>query len=354
MITSIKFKSDRSESKLSKYDKKLDRHYYINQHKPIANTAAIAYTFSAYICGVIFLFLSNPVLNLGGILLLTHSLACSAYLTHEFMHGTIFKSRRWNSFFGNIMLWLNGGCYNGYQALTLQHIAHHIDRVDVFTFNPIFKLQQLHSIVRKIIFILEWLYFPIMGFWARWHSVFSPFWNPERSEAKIRVIGILLLRMGMFSLMGAVSFKALLLYFIAYVGMITVLRWADAFQHTYEGFPPGTKLPKRDRAHEEAHTYSTLLSRRYDWLNLLLLNFGYHNAHHTLMKCPWHSLPELNREIEQPSNVRYVSLKEQLIHYHRFRLTRFILGQGESVDENQQPTFEKFYGAHDVSFLFLY
>ena len=252
------------------------------------------------------------------------------------------------------MLWLNGGCYNGFQALTLQHIAHHIDRVDVFTFEPVNKLKKLPNIVRKIILFLEWLYFPIMGFWSRWHSVLSPFWNPKRSSEKGRVIAVLLLRIIIFSWLGAISLKALLLYFIAHIGMITVLRWADAFQHTYEGFPPGIKLPKRDRAHEEAHTYSTLLSRRYPWLNVLLLNFGYHNAHHTLMKCPWHTLPELNQEIETPSKVRYVSLREQFIHYHRFRLTRFLIGQGQAVDENQNPTFDKFYGAHDVSFLFLY
>ena len=344
MITSIK----------SNKSKMLNRHQYISQHKPVANIAAITYTFSAYICGVALLFISNPILNLVGVFFTTHGLVYSAYLTHEFMHGTIFKNRYWNSIFGNIMLWINGGCYNGFQALTLQHIAHHIDRVDVFTFEPIPKLQQLPNLVRRIILILEWLYFPIMGFWSRWHSVFSPFWNHERSSEKGRVIGILLLRIGIFSLFGATSFKALILYFIAYIGMITVLRWADAFQHTYEGFPPGIELPKRDRAHEEAHTYSTLLSQKYPWLNVLLLNFGYHNAHHTLMKCPWHSLPELNREIEKPSNVRYVSLGQQLVHYHHFRLTRFILGQGESVDENQNPTFDKFYGAHDVSFLFLY
>ena len=332
----------------------LNKHYYISQDKAVANIVAITYTLLVYICGVILLFVYNPILNVAGVFFTTHSLVYSAYLTHEFMHGTIFKNRRWNSVLGNIMLWLNGGCYNGFQALTLQHIAHHIDRVDVFTFEPVPKLQQLPSIARRIILVLEWLYFPIMGFWSRWHSVFSPFWNLERGNEKSRVISILLLRIGIFSLLGAISLKALMLYFVAYIGMITVLRWADAFQHTYEGFPPGTELPKRDRAHEEAHTYSTLLSRKYPWLNVLLLNFGYHNAHHTLMKCPWHSLPELNQEIEEPSNVRYVSLRKQLTHYHHFRLTRFILGQGEAVDENQNPTFDKFYGAQDVSFLFLY
>jgi fatty acid desaturase len=342
------------QSKSNKSNKMLDKHYYISQDKPIANLAAITYTFSAYISGLFLLFISNPILNVIGVLLITHGLVFSAYLTHEFIHGTIFKTRRWNSVFANIMLWLNGGCYNGYQALTLQHIAHHIDRVDVFTFEPVPSLQKLSNITRRILLALEWLYFPIMGFWSRWHSALAPFWNQERSNEKSRVISIFLLRIGLFSLLGIMSLRALLLYFIAYIGMITVLRWADAFQHTYEGFPPGIELPKRDRSHEETHTYSTLLSRQYPWLNVLLLNFGYHNAHHTVMKCPWHSLPALNQEIEKLSNVRYVSLAKQLIHYHRFRLTRFIVGQGEATDENQNPTFDKFYGAHDVSFLFLY
>jgi fatty acid desaturase len=344
MTTSIKSKSNQS----------VDVQFYIHQHKPLWNILAISYAFLAFISAIILLLSSIPIMNLSGVLLLTHSLVYSAYLTHEFMHGTIFKSRRWNSIFGNIMLWLNGGCYNGFQALTLQHIAHHIDRVDVFTFEPVKELQNLPLIVRRIILVLEWLYFPVIGFWSRWHSIVSPFWNSERSNEKVRVISILLIRIVMFSLLGAISLKALLLYFIAYIGMITVLRWADAFQHTYEGFPPAIKLPKRDRAHEEAHTFSTLLSRNHFWLNVLLLNFGYHNAHHTVMKCPWHSLPELNQELEKQTNIRYVSLKQQLIHYHRFRLTRFLLGQGTAVDENQSPAFDKFYGAHDVSFLFLY
>lgn len=346
MISSIKSKPN--------LFKDIDTKAYLKQHNLFWNTTAITYTFLAYISGVCLIFTPIPFYNVIGVLLLTQSLVYSAYLTHEFMHGTIFKARSWNNVFGNIMLWLNGGCYNKFQALTLQHIAHHIDRADVFTFEPIAKLQQLPKLVRKFILALEYLYFPAMGFWSRWHSAFSPFWNPAKIDEKNRVIYILATRIVMFSLLGIISLKALIFYFVAYIGMITILRWADAFQHTYEGFPPGIELPKRDRAHEEAHTYSTLLSRKYSWLNVLLLNFGYHNAHHMLMKCPWYSLPELNREIEKSINVRYVSLKQQLIHYHRFRLTRFILGQGEAVDENNNPTFNKFYGAHDVSFLFLY
>ncbi|BAZ44272.1 putative fatty acid desaturase [Chondrocystis sp. NIES-4102] len=332
----------------------VNTHFYIQKHQALSNFLAISYTIIAFVCGIILLFSPIAIINLFSVILLTHSLIYSAYLTHEFMHGTIFKSRSWNTIFGNIMLWINGGCYNGFQPLTLQHIAHHIDRCDVFTFEPIKQLQNLPLILRRIILALEWLYFPIIGFWARWHSILAPFYNRERSNERGRLIGIIFIRMAIFALIGIISLKALILYFLAYIGMITVLRFGDAFQHTYEVFSSGEKLPKRDRAHEEAHTYSTLLSRNYSWLNVLLLNFGYHNAHHAVMKCPWHSLPELNKELEQSSNIRYLSLRQQLINYHRFRITRFLLGQGIAIDKNQNPTFDEFYGAHDVSFLFLY
>jgi fatty acid desaturase len=252
------------------------------------------------------------------------------------------------------MLWLNGGCYHTFQALTLQHIAHHVDRVDVFTFEPVTALQKQPRLIRQVILILEWVYFPIMGFWSRWRSLTAPFWNSERYQERLRVTYILLIRAILFTLLGILSIKAVLLYFLSYIGMITVLRWADAFQHTYEGFPPDVPLPKRDRVHEETHTFSTLLSCRYPWVNLLLMNFGYHNAHHAVMRCPWHSLQELDRELNKKGHIRYVPLGEQLRNYHRFRLTRFLLGQGEAVDNKGYETFDYFYGAHDVSFLFLY
>ena len=36
----------------------------------------------------------------------------------------------------------------------------------------------------------------------------------------------------------------------------------------------------RDREYEQMNTYSNVTSLRHPWLNLLLLNFPYHNAHH--------------------------------------------------------------------------
>jgi fatty acid desaturase len=332
----------------------VDIHTYLHQQKFFWNAIAILYTFLGYIGGIIFLMCNNVWLNIIGAVFLTHSLIFSAYLSHEFMHSTIFKSRRGNVIFGSVMLWLNGGCYYGFPALAKQHIAHHVDRVDVFTFDLIAEIQKQPHLIRQCILALEWAYFPILSFWTRWRWITEPWRNPQRCHEKGRIALIMLTRGTLFTLLGLASIKALLLYFLSYIGMITVLRWMDAFQHTYEAFPPGTNLPKRDRAHEQANTFSNLLSSRYRWLNLLLLNFGYHNAHHTVMKCPWHSLHQLDRQLFQGNEVQYISLCQQLMNYHRFRITRLFSGQGQAVDGQGSPNFENFYGAVEVSFLMLY
>lgn len=333
--------------------KPVDVRTYMHKHKPLWNAIAILYTFVGYIGGIALL-LPHSWLNVLGAILLTHSLIYSAFLSHEFMHGTIFKSRRMCVLFGRAMLWLNGGCYYGYQALTAQHIAHHVDRVDVFTFDIPAAIQQQPRPIRQTIVALEWLYFPIVSFWSRWQGIAAVWRNPKSRNEQLRVTLIFGIRLVLFTILGLYSPTALLLYFLSYIASIHVLRWIDAFQHTYEAFLPGTTLPKRDRAHEQANTFSNLLSRRYWWLNLLFLNFGYHNAHHAVMKCPWHSLHELDSELFVGDEVQYISIFQQLANYHKFRITRLFAGQGNATDESGSSTFANFYGAVDVSFLTLY
>jgi len=332
----------------------IDVSNYLHREKPFWNAIAIILTIVGYVGGITLLIVPYIALRALGVVILTYSLLLSAYLSHEFMHGSIFKKRSWNVAFGKIMLWLNGGCYYGFETLTLLHIAHHVDRADIISFDIPKAIKQQRPIIRQSILALEWLYFPATAFWSRWQWITAPWWNPELSQQRLGRLMMMAIRGGLFVILGIISPKALLLYFLSYIGMITVLRWMDAFQHTYEGFPSGTKLPKRDRVHEQINTFSTLFSQRYSWLNLLLLNFGYHNAHHAVMKCPWHSLHGINQQLSKDENVRYVSLREQLINYHQFRIIRLIKGQGEAVDSNGNPTFSEFYGAIDVSFLTVY
>lgn len=100
--------------------------YYLHEKKVLWNVIAILYVLGGYCGAIALLFLPNMRLNALGVVLLTHSLVLSAYLSHEFMHGTIFTNMKWNAVGGNLMLWLNGGCYARFKDLAQEHIAHHL------------------------------------------------------------------------------------------------------------------------------------------------------------------------------------------------------------------------------------
>ncbi|NER82823.1 MAG: fatty acid desaturase, partial [Leptolyngbya sp. SIO1D8] len=240
---------------------------------------------------------------------------------------------------------------SNFDDLSRRHIAHHVDRVDFAGFDIVETLRALPKSIRWAILSLEWLYFPVITFWLQWRGVLKTWRNPDQ---RLRIAVTLMIRGMLLASLGWISFKALVLYFVAHVGMINLLRWMDAFQHTYEVIPIGTSVPERSRKHEQANTFSTLISPRYRWLNLLLLNFGYHNAHHEIMKCPWHSLPALDHLLFQGNEVHYLPLSQLILSYHRFRIKRIFSGQGQGTDEDRQPTPDRFYGAIGVSFLTVY
>lgn len=331
--------------------KTLDASYYLRHKKLLWNAIAFLYIFGGYSSGIALLLLQNGWLNALGVVLLTHSMVLSAYMAHEFMHGTIFTDMKWNAVGGNLMLWLNGGCYARFRDLAQDHIAHHINRVDFSAFNLSTFINGLPTPIRRLILGLEWLYFPAIAFILQWQAIADPFFNPQRKNERLRVTFILLVRGALFTVLGLTSLKALALYFLSYIGMVLVLRFMDAFQHTYEVFPMGTPLPKRDHAYEHANTFTTLFSQRYWWLNLLLLNFGYHNAHHEIMKCPWHSLHELDKEFAAVQQVHTLTLPALLANYHRFRIERIFSGQGQATDEQGNLQLDAFYGAVGVSML---
>ena len=236
-------------------------------------------------------------------------------------------------------------------AIAQEHIFHHVNKVDSIVFDLPAFINNLPIPIYSLILTLERVYFPVISFILQFWALTAPFLDSQRRDERIRIIILLLVRGSLFTLLGLVSLKALAFYFLAYTGMITVLRFMDALQHTYEAFPIGIPFPKRDYAHEQANTFTTLISRRYWWLNLLVLNFGYHNAHHAIMKCPWHSLHELDRDLFTGKEVHYLTLPQLLKNYHRYRISRLFSGQGQAVDEQGNLKLDTFYGAVGVSFL---
>jgi hypothetical protein len=72
------------------------------------------------------------------------------------------------------------------------------------------------------------------------------------------------------------------------------------------------------------------------------------------MKCPWYILPELDMKLAQNKAINYISLSQQLASYHRYRVTRLTIGQGNVDSEMGNRDYAHFYGAVDVSFITIY
>ena len=317
----------------------------------LLNCAVIFYIVGGYFVSWLTFFSPSVSINLLGCGLLTHSLIASAYMAHEFMHGSVFKSMKWNTVGGNIMLWLNGSYYSGFRNLAKIHITHHINSIDSADFDIPRFLRDSSKPVRYIILGLEWLYFPAVNFFLRFREILILFQRRNLSKSKLHLFLFLIVRAVFFLFIGIHSTKALILYFLSYVSMINILRFMDAFQHTYDVFPSSSKLPKRDTKYEQENTFSILFPNHLSWLNLLFLNFGFHNAHHADMKCPWHQLDSLNEHLFPVLETNTIPILNAVKSYHYFRIKRLLLGQGNVLKKEKDLDISRFYGAIGVSFL---
>jgi fatty acid desaturase len=146
-----------------------------------------------------------------------------------------------------------------------------------------------------------------------------------------------------------------LLYAIAYVLFLNVLRFMDAFQHTYEVFVTRSLAaapidPRRDLRYEYENTYSNLLAERRGWLNLLVLNFPYHNAHHVRPGEPWYRLPALHRSLYGDKDRQVITCAQLVASFHRHRVARVFAEDYGSVAATGKRAGD-FIGAVGVSFL---
>lgn len=321
------------------------------------NIAALTFTLVGYPVGIALLTVPSWALNAVGFVLLTLTLVWSAYYIHEFAHQAIFRNPALNERWGTLMSWLNGSCYARFGDLRRKHMRHHVERADVITFDARGFLLAAPSWLRRGVLALEWAYFPAVEFLMRGFVVALPFKPGGSNATRARIVGIALLRFGAFATLGWYSPKALVLYFIAYLAFVTVLRFADCFQHTYDAYPilgdapiPNDKV--RDRAYEQANTFSNVVGLDSFWLNLLWLNFGYHNAHHERPTVPWHRLPAYHRELYGDGYRQVVPVSQLLKAFHRHRVTRVLSGDyGEVRDPEVPGRADGFVGAVGVSFL---
>jgi fatty acid desaturase len=324
----------------------------------LPNSLAFSFAIVGYVLGLFMLFSNHWFVNVMGVLLTAQALIISAYLLHEFSHWSIFKAPETNRRWGVMMTWINGSCYSTFEEIRSKHMHHHVDRADVLTFNVQHLMQYMPSFARNFIKILEWLYIPALEILMHYLVIVLPFLRPEWHHKRLRLTLIIIVRATFFALMAWLSLKAWLLYLLAYGIMLTALRFADAFQHTYDVFLESTLVQSegkisdgklRDRAYEQANTFSNLTSLQYPWLNLMFLNFPYHNAHHEKPVAPWFQLPKLHQQLFGDSPLLpVIPMSKLLLAYHRHRLTRL---QSDDYGVLTNDSANAFIGAAGVSFL---
>ena len=235
---------------------------------------------------------------------------------------------------GVVLMWITGSHYGRFEDLRHKHHRHHRDNADVVLFNHDEWFRR-HVKIRKLCAAAEWLYVPVYEYIVHGVAMVSAFvFEEQRAQRKHAVVAILL-RIFTFIIIFMCCLRAMLCYAAAYTIMLHVLRFMDAFQHDYDGFgdirnTSGTPQ-SGDRDYESAHTFSNLISSEYLFLNVLLLNFGFHNAHHRNPTVPWHGLPKFHALLfGAEANLPVIPLTEQLGSFHAYRVLRVYGGR---VDE---------------------
>ncbi|MGH8492471.1 MAG: fatty acid desaturase family protein [Moraxellaceae bacterium] len=319
------------------------------------NTLALLYAFAAYGLGLFLITRPSLWLNIPGTLLLAHAMVIASYLVHECAHNTIFARNEDNARLGKILNWITGACYGSYEVIRRKHFRHHVDRADVvaFDFREHFRQRPWAA---RLMEALEWIYIPAQDIYMHLLVLAVPFQLESRRADRPRVIRTLLIRSALFSALAWQSPQILLLYPLAWMLCATVLRFMDAFQHTYDLLttleePRGSGMkPHYDAAYEHRNTFTNVHSLQHPMLNLFTLNFGYHNAHHEKPAAAWHQLPALHHKLYGEDRTQVLPLKNQLIAFHRYRTKRLLNTDGGDTPILQDKGIS-FVGVDGVSFL---
>jgi len=313
------------------------------------NAVAIGFAAAGYALAVALIAAGSVVAAAAGSLLLAASLAVSAYLIHECAHGTLLRRPEHNARLGAALGWLAGACYAPFEALREKHLMHHAERIDCVSFDYRPLLVRSPSLLRRVA-LLEYAYVPAVDLIMHAAVITAPFRLERLRDRRRRVVAVLGLRLLLFGGLGLIWLPAPAFYALGYMLFLHVMRFMDAYQHSYELVVVADRAelagrPRPPRQFEELHTYSNPAPL----LNLVTLNFGYHNAHHRRPAEPWYRLPALHRELYGDASAHTLPFASLLRNYHRNRV-RILLGDYGVTDARCEDALA-FQGALGVSFL---
>ncbi len=319
---------------------------------------AVLYALLAYVLGWSGLFSPNWLVNILATLLLAHGMTIAAYMIHECGHNLVFRSVRHNAYLGRFLSWICGAAYGTYEDMRYKHFRHHVDNDDVVWFDYE-KFFADHPLILRGTRFLEWFYIPAHDLIMHFIMVFTSFIIPQRRDQRRRNLVVIVIRGGIFFAILFLFPKVAILYAIAYMIMMTILRFMDSIQHDYPYsltlFEFERPPRKGDFEWEQEHTFSNPHSFRHEWLNWFTLNFGFHNAHHDDMNVPWYRLPAKHREMFGSGPEFVVPLSAQLRIFHKQRVRR-IVGNHEGAEPEGREFLAaaqraEVYGGNAASFL---
>jgi omega-6 fatty acid desaturase (delta-12 desaturase) len=321
----------------------------------VPTTVVLTYIAAAYLGGFAALIFGGWVGWIGGVLLTAHGMVIAAYMIHECAHNSVFRDPAHNARLGRVLCWITAACYGTYEEIRDKHMRHHVDRADV-VFLDYREILRARPWLRRTLATLEWFHVPATEVMMHALVLWLPFRTSVYRHNRTRVVVCLAVRGGAFLTLAWFAWPAAAGYVAAYLLLLIVLRIMDMHQHTYEVFVTlgtGRKGPPKefDRAYEHRNTFSNALGRSR-LLNLVVLNFGFHNAHHERPAAPWYRLPRLNRDLFGDDAERFLPFANVLRGYHRYRVARVMNEDHGDMDVGTGPDKGLgFVGVYGVSFL---
>lgn len=340
------------------------RTWFRRSHAALPTIVAIAYALAAYVLGLVLVGRADGSFVVG-VLLLAHAMVIAGFLLHECVHGALFARAdiagvNPHQLLAGVLTWLTGSCYSDYGRLREKHLRHHFERADIVSVDYRHLLKR-HPLLRRAVQAGQWLCLPAVELLFHALAIWRPLVADDAGQ-RSRVLTVLGLRGLYFGLLGyGLGWALWPGYALAYLVFLTVMGFMDAFQHQYlllTGLERGReaspvldrdRFPPRyfSREYEQRRTFSNLISARWPWLNLLVLNFCYHNAHHHRPSEAWCELPRLHRQMlsEASPAPTEIPLWEQLRLFFRYRVERVMAPASDQLEDGRAP------GAAGVSFL---
>ncbi|KAJ8601871.1 hypothetical protein CTAYLR_002686 [Chrysophaeum taylorii] len=282
-----------------------------------------------------------------------HGRTIAAYLVHECAHSSVFYEPAWNTRLGVFALWVCGCPYVDFQHIKALHLAHHRDRADTTSFDYQAELEALPRLI-PIVLALEYCFVPAVETLIHLRIALYP---PQKRCSMTAACGSAVLVALWAFIWRKGGWPALGRHCLAAALLIHFLSIHDAFQHTFDVITPDdvNYVPgpgARTAEYEDKNTYSNLVSARYPAINLLSLNFGFHNAHHKKPMAPWYDLPEIHAKyygVDTPQVLPFADIVHTWIHNRVRRVLEPDYGVVGTLGTPGRA--DAFVGALGVSFL---